>query len=247
MMNAQLNWVRLPLENLENCRDLGGYGTTEGEQTKWKSFLRADNMSKLDEEEITFLEEYGVKTVIDLRSDDETSAYKNPLSEIDAFDYHNIPLAGQLISNGNVNLGKTMGDFYVTMLKESPGIEQIFNIIGQVDEGGVVFHCMAGKDRTGVLAMLLLGVAGVAKKDIITNYEVTYTNLESIQEYTKIPMEIPEAFLHSKREFIIQAYDYIIENYGTFESYLIDKGIEKEVIERVKQRMLHVEDQVVQP
>lgn len=246
-MNAHLNWVRLPLENLENCRDLGGYASENGEQTKWHSFLRSDNMSKLNESEITFLQEYGVKTVIDLRSDDETSAYKNPLSELESFDYHNIPLAGQLISNGNMDLGKTMGDFYVTMLKESPAVEQIFNVIGEADEGGVVFHCMAGKDRTGVLAMLLLGIAGVAKKDIISNYEVTYTNLESIQEYKDIPMDIPKSYLHSDREYIIKAYDYIVETYDTFENYLIDRGIEKEVVERVKQRMVYVADQVVLP
>lgn len=245
MKNAELNWVRLPVKNLENCRELGGYITGEGNQTKWHSFLRSDNMSKIEAEEIEFLKVYGVNTVIDLRGIDETSTHKNPLEDFSFCDYHNIPLAVQPISEMNFNLHATMGDFYVSILEESPAIPEVMKTIAAASEGCVVFHCMAGKDRTGVIAMLLLGIAGVEQKDIISNYEVTYTNLESIQEYKNLSTGIPESYLYSKREFIIQAYEHIINKYKSFELYLVDKGLTEEEIINLRNRLINTAEAAV--
>ena len=241
MNNAKLNWVRLPLEGVENCRDLGGYGTVNVGQTKWGAFLRSSDMNKLTSSDIDFLADYGVKTVIDLRGADEIDRSPNPLAEIKSFDYVNIPFAGQPILelNGLANL--TMGDFYVKLLAESEYVKTIFETIGQSIDGGVVFHCSAGKDRTGILAMLLLGLAGVARKDIISNYEVSYTNLESFHGVIKDQLSafnVPESFLFSDREYIILAYDYIIENHGDFERYLRSKGISQDVLNRVKEQLV---------
>lgn len=247
MKNAKLNWVRLPLDSLENCRDLGGYNTKNNEQTKWRSFLRSDNMSKLTQEEITFLKEYGVKTVIDLRGEDETQIYKNPLAEMEFCDYHNIPLMGQPATEMNLSPSQEhfMGDFYVKLLEETAAVKQIFDTIAQAKEGCIVFHCMAGKDRTGIVAMLLLGLAGVEKKDIISNYEVTYTNLESLQKYKDLPESVPKSFLFSSREYILRAYEHILQNYGSCDNYLLEKGVESEVIDRVKERLLGVSEPIV--
>lgn len=240
MKNAALNWVRLPLEGVENCRELGGYSTERGEQVKWHAFLRSSDMHKLTEDDSSFLEAYGVKTVIDLRGTDEVEEHPNPLAEADFCDYHNIPFAGQPILEADALKDLTMGDFYVKMLEESPYVQVVFNIIDQSADGGFLFHCVAGKDRTGVLAMLLLGLAGVEKKDIISNYEVTYTNLESFHQFDKggtTPFEVPKEFLYSSREYIIRAYDYLVEIYGDVEKYLLAKGVEQDVLDRVKGRL----------
>mgnify|MGYP001950605127 FL=1 len=92
--------------------------------------------------------------------------------------------------------------------------------------------------------MLLLGIAGVEKKDIISNYEVTYSNLESFHKPGFLTKGIPEVLLLSKREYLEHAYDYLMEKYGGFESYLFDKGISEDVIQRVKGRLLHTEDEL---
>ncbi|WP_179288104.1 tyrosine-protein phosphatase [Terribacillus saccharophilus] len=247
MKNAKLNWVRLPINSLENCRELGGYSTEYGDQTKWHSFLRSSDMSKLSKEEIVFLREYGVKTVIDLRGEDEIETHKNPLAEEDFCEYYNIPFITEQVSDitfsSNVN---SIGDFYIDLLKQNnDSVKRIFDVIDQAEEGCIIFHCAAGKDRTGILAMLLLGLAGVEKKDIVSNYEVTYTNLESLQQIENPHGDIPKEFLYSNRDYIIRAYEYILHTYQSVEHYLLEKGVGKDMIDRVKGRLLGLGETVV--
>lgn len=246
MKNAKLNWVRLPISSLENCRELGGYNTEYGQQTKWHSFLRSSDMSKLTMEDMDFLREYGVKTVIDLRGKDEIQTHPNPLEKEAFCDYHNIPFITQQVTDITFSLDNIfMGDFYVDLLEHNDTVKRIFNVIAQAEDGCIVFHCMAGKDRTGVLAMLLLGLAGVEKKDIVSNYEVTYTNLESLLQRSSQYPNIPAEFLYSNRDYILRAYEYILDTYQTFDQYLLSKGVGQEVINRVKGRFLSLDEPAI--
>jgi protein-tyrosine phosphatase len=246
MKNAKLNWVRLPITSLENCRELGGYNTEYGQQTNWHSFLRSSDMSKMTMEDMDFLNEYGVKTVIDLRGKDEIRTHPNPLEGETFCDYHNIPFITQQVTDITFSLDNMfMGDFYVDLLEQNDAVKRIFDVIAQAEDGCIVFHCMAGKDRTGVLAMLLLGLAGVEKKDIVSNYEVTYTNLESLLQRASQYSNIPVEFMYSNREYILKAYEYILHTYQTFDQYLLSKGVDQEVIDRVKGRVLGQDEPVV--
>ncbi|WP_057915294.1 tyrosine-protein phosphatase [Peribacillus muralis] len=240
MKNAKLNWVRLPIDSLENCRELGGYSTKIGQQTKWHSYLRSSDMSKLTQEDKEFLKEYGVKTVIDLRGEDEIETHKNPLADEDFCQYHNIPFITGRVSNITLSSHEFfIEDFYVDLLEQkNDQVKRIFDVIDQAEEGCIVFHCVAGKDRTGILAMLLLGLAGVEKKDIVSNYEVTYTNLESLQQNENKFGNIPKEYLYSNRDYILRAYEYILQTYHSVDQYLMAKGVEQDVIDRVKQRFL---------
>jgi len=243
--NAQLNWVRLPIDNLENCRELGGYNTELGQQTQWHTFLRSSEMSKLSEEDIAFLKEYGVTTVIDLRGEDEIKKDKNPLAEEDFCDYHNIPFITHQVSDITLSSYQTsMGDFYVNLLEENETLKKIFDAMDQANEGCIVFHCQAGKDRTGIIAMLLLAIAGVEKKDIVSNYEVTYTNLADFM-LRNIPDGVPKEFVYSNRDYILRAYEYILDSYKSVDHYLMTKGIDQDVIERVKNRLLGISKTVI--
>lgn len=246
MKNAKLNWVRLPIDSLENCRELGGYNTEYGQQTKWHTFLRSSDMSKLTREDMVFLKEYGVKTVIDLRGEDEIALHKNPLAEEVFCKYHNIPFINHQVSDLTETLSRVfMGDFYVELLEQNDLVKKIIETIGQAEEGCIVFHCQAGKDRTGILAMLLLGLAGVDKKDIVTNYEVTYTNLESLHQLNGEYENIPKELLYSNREYILKAYDHILNTYHSFDHYLIAKGVGQGMIDQVKGRLFSLGEAVV--
>lgn len=239
MKNAKINWVRLPLESVENCRELGGYNTQYGQQTKWHELLRSNDMSKLTQIDIDFLREYGVKTVIDLRGEDEIQENPNALVNEGFCKYYNIPLITELVSNIAFSTEKRfMGDFYVELLENNKVIHQIFDIIAHAETGGIIFHCAAGKDRTGILVMLLLGIAGVEKKDILSNYEVSYTNLESMHNLEKMHKDIPTEFLYSNSEYMQKAYDYLTTNYETVEQYLLAKGVDQSVIKAVKTRLV---------
>ena len=95
---------------------------------------------------------------------------------------------------------------------------------------------MAGKDRTGIIAMLLLVLVGVSKKDIVSNYGVTYTNLESFQNIKGLPTRIPESYLYSNRDYILMAYNHIMDHYQTIEAYLLSKVISQENIDKIKDK-----------
>lgn len=246
MKHASMNWVRLPIDNIENCRELGGYPTKYDQQTKWHSFVRSSDMSNLTQEDMTFLKEYGVKTVIDLRAKEEIEVHKNPLADEDFCQYYNIPFVTDSFSDVTpIQPDMTVGDFYTHLLEQEDTIKTLFQTIAQAEDGCIVFHCVLGKDRTGVLAMLLLGLAGVDKKDIVSNFEVSYTNLESLHGREKLYEIIPKEFLYSSRNYILHAYDYILENYQSFEKYLLEIGVEQDVIYRVKNRLVAVEETVL--
>lgn len=150
-------------------------------------------MSQLTSGDIEFLKEYVVKAVIDLRSADEIIVNPNLLKEKAFCQYYNIPfITGQVSNIIFTEQEVCMGDFYIEMLANQQAIQQAFESIAQVEEGCIVFHCSAGKDRTGVLAMLLLGLAGVEQRDIMANYEVTYTYIESMFEAREFLDEIPK-------------------------------------------------------
>ncbi|MFD1851343.1 tyrosine-protein phosphatase [Oceanobacillus bengalensis] len=241
MKNAKLNWVRLPIDNIENCRELGGYSTDKGQQTKWHAFLRSSDLSKISQEDIEFLKEYGVSTVIDLRRKDEIEKSRNLLGDVDSIDYHNISFITESVADITKLKGTeeiSMGDFYIELLKQRPTVKEIFQTIYHAKDGTILFNCQVGKDRTGVLAMLLFGIAGVEKKDIISNYEVSFTNLESLQKLLVQFKQLSSNLFLSNREDIIKAYDHIMTAYGNFNDYLRACGVTQEVIDGVKTRLV---------
>lgn len=242
MKNASLNWVRLPLEGVENCRELGGYATAEGQQTAWHTFLRSSDLTALTNEDILFLKQYGLKHVIDLRSADEIEKMPNPLAARDFNSYSNIPLINSSVSNLVFSDAEfSLGTLYINLLEKSEGIVDVLKSIAS-QEGVTLFHCAAGKDRTGIIAMLLLGLADVTRKDIVTNYEVTYSNIEQLRKqydaYVQINTNINKEMMYSKGEYIIQAYDYIMDKHGSIESYVKFIGLTDDEIHRIKKRFI---------
>ncbi len=172
------NYIRLPLKNAYNVRDLGGY-PCDGGVTGWRAFIRADGLERLDETDILFLREYGVKTVIDLRSDDELKTAPDPEGLRAFTDYFNIPLIPGAAADITKHVPNTpsgfLSEFYLLIFKNGHGaLHTVMEAIAGAREGGILFHCAAGKDRTGIIAALLLGLAGVAQADILSNYEITY-------------------------------------------------------------------------
>ena len=97
MYDCTADYVRLPISSVKNVRELGGYPTKDGGMTQWHRVLRAGDMTELSEADRSFLLGYGLTTVIDLRSADETAARPNPLAEDSRIEYYQLPyIAGDL-------------------------------------------------------------------------------------------------------------------------------------------------------
>ena len=146
-----------------------------------------------------------------------------------------------LITDGILDLravkevGFDPGEFYVKLVEYKEMLYKIFHFILDNIDGCLLFHCQAGKDRTGVLAMILMGLAGVSKEDIVANYEVTHTYLK---ENVKLRLEDGlEELEFSKLQWIEKAYDHIIEHYGSFKVYLMAVGLTKKEIKKIKGKL----------
>ena len=232
------NYIRLPLKNAYNVRDLGGYPCNGG-VTRWKQFVRADDLGQLHEGDMQFLINYGIKTVIDLRWADELLTSPSPFTSSDIVNYKNIPLitgeAADVTKLTETPPADFLPNFYLLILKNGGNaIKKVMETIANAPAGGTLFHCAAGKDRTGIIAAILLKLAGVSNADIIANYEVTHTYIMKNPSFItqmderKIPIE----YIYSNREYLQPTLDYI-NKLGGIKSYLESIGVSQETMNRI--------------
>lgn len=240
---------RLKLETAYNVRELGGYVGENGKVTSYKQFLRSDDISEISDDDMTCLTDYGMTAIIDLRSDYECELTPNRFAQVDNISYLHVSLLPVDRSSFDVtglkklftvDEGDILSKIYIDILsEEKENLRTILEFIAE-QPGGVLFHCAAGKDRTGVLAMLLLGLAGVDRSDIIANYMVTeiYNQANPNQRVVNLPVELPEELLDSKPESIAAAYDYICEAYRSFENYFQSLQLSDDTIQMIKNKLL---------
>ena len=228
-------YVRLPVRNAYNIRDLGGYACSDEKTTKWNNLIRGDDLTNLAEDEIDFIADYGVKAVIDLRSDSECRTNPDPFAVRSDVQYINIPLMDNVMVNPPPEMFSSsdfsLSETYIDLAENAqPQIKKVMETIIEAN-GGVLFHCAGGKDRTGVIAMLLLGAAGVSEADIISNYEVTFTYLKQNTDLVSESRRYPIDVMMSKPEYIEKLISHISEKYGTVIKYLYAAGLsEQEVL-----------------
>ena len=165
---------RIQIEGAYNVRDLGGYETTDGRYTKWKMFLRGDDVSTLPRLSQNAITDFGVRTVIDLRGVREIdSQADNVFSKSPYMRYHNVDIVGDVEIDAS--------DRDITRPKDHTSYRNMLDLCGdkfrdtlmtmaEPDALPVLFHCVGGQDRTGLVSAILLGLAGVPNA-------VSYTHL----------------------------------------------------------------------
>jgi len=172
---------RLEMDGPSNFRDLGGYPTIDDRSTRWGRVFRSDGLHELSEADHVRLRELDVTIVFDLRTEAEVTAAPDRLPA--GIDHVHLPMSSDVAQQRGMleriqsgDLPKfdedDMAEGYLRML-EGCG-DHLAQVVAAVAEGhGVVFHCTAGKDRTGITAMTLLGLAGVAEPHILDDYELS--------------------------------------------------------------------------
>jgi protein-tyrosine phosphatase len=183
-----LRGTRLPLEMIQNCRDLGGMKTKDGRFILPHKLMRSDELHGANHHDKEILEkEYQLKTIIDLRTSKERHAHPDPLW----LGVHHIVDAPFEMERVDEDLGQDKPDTLMNMVEAGPDLllklygqmardessiaawKKFFEILGKEHEGSILWHCTQGKDRTGIATMLLLSVLGVDWKDIVADYELT--------------------------------------------------------------------------
>ena len=154
------------LEAVHNFRDLGGYPTVTGQVTKWRTLFRADGLYRLTPQDAQTVIDLGVQTVIDLRTQKEVQNRGTfPVKQFPV-NFHHLPIIDATWNDGDTPEIEDVVEFLVWAYREmldraSEKFADAIKLIAAQDVLPAVFHCAAGKDRTGVLAAFILSILGV--------------------------------------------------------------------------------------
>ena len=239
------------LEAAFNVRDLGGYRTANGSTTRWRSLLRADALHELTEGDVETLLKLGLRTVIDLRSDKEIAVQPSVFATRQEVRYHHISLFDRLApvdvmfrERGLIDLSER----YIAALDVChPALLRVANTIADADDGVVLFNCTAGKDRTGIVAAMLLSIAGVSADDIAGDYALTAEIAAPLMQRLKegaIRRGLEEAaaarLLSSERSAMELFLRHVEERHGGFLGYLEPEQRQPELAARLESRVLEI-------
>lgn len=231
----------LSFPDLLNVRDLGGCATRRGEPTRWRSLLRADDLVQLSPAGVKAMLDYGVRTVIDLRWPAEAEAAPS-IFQVEPGDVHYLPISllGASEAEWRAHRPPVSKEKWNCIVLDyaQPGIRAVVQAIAHAPEGGLLFHCVAGKDRTGIIAALLLALVEVELREIVEDYTLSTENLREAHFITNAADR--EAALESLRcppEQIYHMLAHLDERYGGAAGYLTAIGLSEPEIRQLRKRL----------
>ncbi|MGX1307753.1 protein-tyrosine phosphatase [Amorphus suaedae] len=245
---SDVNSRVIALEGAHNVRDLGGYETAGGGVTRWRSVLRAGVLTHLTADARTALVDMGLATVIDLRGADELATQPNPFRDDARVAYRNVPLFHALAPIEMLDPdGRPfdMGNRYRQGLDGcQERFAEVFRTILEAEPGAVLFHCSAGKDRTGLIAALLLSVAGVSDETIVDDYALTATVAQPLLAILRegalargAAPELVDRTLASPPETMRRTLDHLQAGYGGATRYVSAIGLGDDEVARLRARL----------
>ncbi|MER7753901.1 tyrosine-protein phosphatase [Kitasatospora sp. NPDC097643] len=167
----------IAFDRLHNFRDLGGYRTAEGRTVRWGRLYRSDSLGKIDSPaDLERLQALGIRTVIDLRYPWEIAA-KGRVPDYDGLAYHNLSIEHRPYDQAEIDPEldpwRYLADRFAEVAEDGvKEIRQALDLITAAEEP-LVFHCASGKDRTGLIAALVLTLLGVPEDDIAADFALT--------------------------------------------------------------------------
>lgn len=238
----------LPLQGSYNTRELGGYPTADGRRVRRGRFLRSDGLAGLTKADWRWLaQEYGLRRIVDLRSRPE--AQREPYQPPAGVRRLHRPLLDQAHSSGFLGaMPASMAELYHSLLSDSGAmLAQALRDMLAHPGGGVLFHCTAGKDRTGVVAMLLLALAGVPDEWIVADYAATEGNLAPLVQRQRTALRQaglnpPDYLFESREESMRQTLCHLREEYGGAAGYLQAIGLDTAETAALRRQLLEGPD-----
>ncbi len=222
------------LKTTQNTRELGGYRTKDGNVTRWNSLLRSDVPSHPCEEDYAFVREHGITTVIDMRGEKDVTREPSGFANVEGINYLNYQ-----IEEGS-GVPESVEAVPVSYLDIACAVNmvEVFRGIANSD-GGVLFHCTAGKDRTGVVSAILLCHGGVEDGDIIKNYlmskEYGKERLDLVhQNFPDLDMNI----VTPNERFMEEFLRLFRERFGSTDDYFRELGLSEGEIGRITGKLV---------
>ena len=225
-----------------NARDLGGLSTDDGRQTRWRALVRSDSLDGLTSAGWAALEAYGIRTIVDLLNDEEVEPDVEPRpAELTTV---RVPLDDV----GDTEFWQHCWDnkldgtplYYRPFLERKPAqCAAAVRAIARAEPGGVLFHCGGGRDRTGLVAFLLLALVGVEPDEIVRDYELSNDRLPPLWVARGMRDQRPliEAALARKNT---TARALLLDLLASFdvEAYLRSAGLAEEELAALRDRLV---------
>ncbi len=178
----------IALDGAQNFRDLGGYATADGHRVRWRRVFRSAALELVTPRDVDTIASLAVTDVFDLRTLAERSHFGAGPLGARGVRHHHVPLIAEVETAAHRAAvpapaadrddPRPVAAGYLSMLDEGrPTVARIFGHLADSPEGATVFHCTAGKDRTGLLAALLLSALGVDRDTIVEDYALTARHL----------------------------------------------------------------------
>ena len=240
----------LTIDRIENIRDLGGHPTRHGKLTSWKAFVRADHYQPWSEATRQALVDYGVSLVVDLRMPEEAQGAAAEFAPT-KLRYQNIPLLTQAQINSERyqwidKNRRENGEFYLYILEECrEPIRRILSAMAENVSGATLFHCYIGRDRTGVIAALLLSLADAEHDAIVHDYTLTEEHFgERLAQWRASAIaegadaERARVWTAASPQSMRMTLQHLHERHGGGEAYVKACGVGDDVIARLRERLL---------
>lgn len=235
----------MPFDLVFNVRDLGGLPIADGRSVRRGLLYRADGVQRLAGADLDRARALGLRTVIDLRTLGEIE--RSGRFPVDHYpvDWHSLPIIERMWSDDELMATTGAADFlhdrYVAMLDE--GAASLARIVELVADGTTaLFHCAAGKDRTGVTAAVLLGLLGVPRQEIVADYHATAGAMAAFVDW--LTLEHPEAvdamtsqppeYLEAPMEAMTAFLTTVDDRYGSIEGYVAGLGVQPSTVDRLR-------------
>jgi protein-tyrosine phosphatase len=246
MTTATIAVRSLDVAVVHNIRSLAGLRLDGARRTGCTDLIRAASLGRLTEAGAGTLADAGVRTIVDLRSAEERG--REPTTDLSGFGISVIN--APVFESDQSPVGQAADQFpgfvpvYQRMLTAgSEAFRRVAEVVAN-ESGGVLFHCSAGKDRTGLAAALLLGAAGVDDDDIVADYAQSEAGLAPVMtdwisrmEERGVPIERARGLLTSLPSDMQSTLDFIRTTWGSAEGYLLDAGLTHENLRSVKARI----------
>ncbi len=263
------------LEGAFNFRDLGGYPSSRGGHTRWGLLFRSDTLHELTEGDVGVLRGLGLTTVVDLRTPAELSRTGRGRLEPEPIGFHHLSVLGdgsaladrypggdaggddgdrtsRAVEPGEVvaapaPVGEDLGERYRWYLEVGrEALVEALQLIGEPGRLPLVFHCAAGKDRTGVLAALVLDLVGVAHDTIVEDYLLTAGRMELILDrYRRSDpdaaarlAQLPPATYGVEAVTMRSFLDRVGTDFGGARQWAADAGVPPDALDRIPELLL---------
>lgn len=224
---------RIEFDGPHNFRDLGGYPTSDGGTTRWGVLFRADRLDQMTPDDLSRFAELGISAVYDLRHDYEREREPDPIPSI------HVPVMARVLDSGDQPDFSTvvsadhgvrfMHDMQMRLLEHAPDeLARVVTAFADASNLPAVFHCTAGKDRTGLVAALVLAAVGVDRETIIDDFALSSryrgaledsSGFKSMLERGVAP-EAAAAALGAPPEMMRDVLDEIDVRWGGVDAYL---------------------------